>query len=123
MKEFLLRDIRSDCDPRYKAAHDSGPRKKADIKYVVIHCTEGDTAVGAASWFANEHSEGSANLVVDEEICYRCVPDLRIPWAAPPLNKAGLHIEIAGHVSWSRERWLNSGLALQRAAYKTAHRC
>lgn len=115
--------IKDACDGRYKAAHDSGSRQKSDIKYVVIHSTEGDTAEGAAAWFANPKSEGSANLVVDDEICYRTVADLRIPWAAPPLNTKGFHIELAGHASWTKARWLNQSLTLQRAAFKTAHRC
>ena len=118
-----MTDIKAPCDPKYVAVHDSGPRKASDIGYVVIHCTEGDTAWGAAQWFANEKSSGSANLVVDDDICFRTVPDLRVPWAAPPLNTQGFHIELAGHAAWSRERWLNAGLTLQRAAYKTAHRC
>lgn len=118
-----MKDIKAQCEATFRAVHDSGARVASDIGWVVIHCTEGDTAESAARWFTNSASEGSANLVVDDDECYRTVPDLVIPWAAPPLNKRGFHIELAGYVAWTRARWLNQGLTLQRAAYKTAHRC
>lgn len=111
------------CSTKYKAAHDSGPRRASEIGWVVIHDTEGDTAEGAASWFTNAKSEGSANLVVDDGECYRTVNDLVVPWAAPPLNRQGFHIEIAGHASYTREQWLAHDNALRRAAWKAAQRC
>jgi len=110
------------CRTAFRAVHDSGARQAADIGWIVIHSTEGDTAQGAAAWFANPKSGGSANLVVDGAECFRTVPDLVVPWAAPPLNKRGFHIEIAGHSSWTREQWLAHRAALKRAAYKAADR-
>ena len=115
--------VSDECRATFRAVHDSGARQASDIGWVVIHATEGDTAEGAASWFANPASGGSANLVVDGNECFRTVPDLRVPWAAPPLNKRGFHIEIAGHSAWTRAQWLEHRGALRRAAYKAADRC
>lgn len=118
-----MRTITEACDDSYTAVHTSGARKPSDIKWVVIHSTEGDTAQGAAAWFENPLSGGSANLVVDDFHCYRTVPDLVVPWAAPPLNTQGFHIEIAGYARWSRQQWLVRPTRLHRAAYKAALRC
>lgn len=116
-------DVKAPCSGQYVAVHDSGPREAADIGWVVIHSTEGDTAAGAAGWFSLAASSGSANLVVDDNECFRTVADLRIPWAAPPLNKRGFHIELAGHAAWTQEEWLKHPGTLHRAAYKAATRC
>lgn len=118
-----MRDIFKPCDTTYTAVHNSGTRKPSDIEYVVIHCTEGDTAKGAAAWFRSAGSGGSANIVVDDDNCYLTVRDLEVPWAAPPLNTSGFHIEIAGYARWSKQQWLARPARLHRAAYKTALRC
>lgn len=117
-----MKDYSAACDGRYKAVHDSGPRHASDIGWIVIHSTEGDTAEGAASWFANPASGGSANLCIDDAHCFRTVADLRTPWAAPPLNQRGFHIEIAGYAGWSRYDWLAHPDRLERAAFKAAQR-
>jgi hypothetical protein len=112
----------SACITRLKAVHTSGPRKASDIRNIVMHSTEGPTAAGAAGWFANPKSSGSANLVVDGKECYRTVDDLVVPWAAPPLNTKGFHIEQAGYTHWTRAEWLAHTPTLDRAAYKAALR-
>ena len=112
-----------DCNTKFKAVHTSGPRLPSDIKYVVIHDTEGATAEGGAMWFTNPASQGSANLVIDDDICYKTVPDLIIPWAAPPLNKIGFHIELAGYEHWTRAQWFAHITRMDNAAYRTALRC
>lgn len=106
----------------YRAVHSSGKRPLSDIKNVVIHSTEGSTALGAAGWFANPDSEGSANMVVDSNVSYRTLEDNEIPWAAPGINTQGYHIEFAGYAAWTRERWLENRDELKRGAYKTALR-
>lgn len=116
-------DIRADASPKYRAAHDSGARQQKDIGWCVVHSTEGATAEGAASWFANPKSEGSANVVVDDNTAFRTVPDLVIPWAAPPLNKRGWHLEFAGYARWTTEDWMKHSPMLHRGAYKMAIRC
>ena len=39
------------CATTYKAKHHSGKRDIAGIKWIVMHSTEGDSALGAAAWF------------------------------------------------------------------------
>lgn len=112
--------ITAGCDGGHLAAHDSGSRTPAAIKWVVFHSTEGPTAAGAASWFENPASEGSAQIVVDDDGCYRCLIDMLIPWAAPGANTNGLHLEQAGYTVWTRSQWLAHDDELSRAAYKAA---
>ena len=112
--------IESVCDRTYRAAHSSGIRDTDAILWVVIHSTEGGTARGAAEWFANPRSSGSAHLCVDDQECYRTLRNTDIPWAAPGANITGLHIEQAGYAKWDLVLWNRHRLTLQRAAYKTA---
>jgi len=118
-----MSSIAADCLTTYRAAHSSGPRRAALVRYVVLHDTEGPTAEGAAAYFAEAASKGSSHLVVDEHACYRVLDDLVIPWAAPPLNTSGFHIEQAGYAAWTRAQWLEKPLTIERAAYKAALRC
>jgi hypothetical protein len=62
-------------------------------------------------------------LVVDEVECYRCVPDLVIPWGAPGVNATGLHIEHCGFARWPRATWLAHDATLLRSAAKAALWC
>lgn len=93
------------CTP-LRAKHDSGPRSASAIRNIVIHSTEGGTARSVAQFFATT-AEASTQLVVDDEGCYRCVPDLVIPWGAPGVNERGLHIEHCGFARWDRNEWLH----------------
>src|SRR5947199_8146152 len=111
------------CSTKYRAGHDSGARSPDTICYVVLHSTESASARSSAQYFTSPASGGSANLVVDDLSCSHTVPDLVIPWAAPPLNTSGFHIEQAGFAAWSRTRWLAHLLTIRRAAYKAAVRC
>lgn len=113
-------------DPRAKlknkrAAHDSGKRT-ADPIWIILHSTEGNTAAGAASWFANEASAGSTQIVVDAKEGFRCVPDDVIAWGASGANALGLHCEFAAYAAWKRLQWLRKGYrdALKRGAYQVA---
>jgi len=98
------------------AIHHGGKRSMSDVRLVVIHSTEGNTASGAAYWFQNEASEGSTHVVVDDEQCFRTLPDDVVPWGARGTNEDGLHVEMAGHASWTREQWLERRRTIQRAA-------
>lgn len=115
--------IGATCSRKFGAAHKSGIRSLTDIRWVVIHCTEGSTAAGAASWFQNPASGGSAHLVIDDEDCFRTLLDGDIPWGAEGANSRGFHIEIAGFARWKREDWLAKDRRLRRAAFKTAYHC
>lgn len=119
--------LSADCT-RKQAAHDSGIRPLTVVKWIVLHSTEGATAAGAAGWFANPASEGSAHLVVDNNECYRCLDNNQIPWAAAgggnvpggSANYCGFHIEQAGYAKWTRKDWLVHDAMLRRGAYKAA---
>lgn len=100
----------------FPAAHFSGPRDPSRIRVIVLHSTEGGTAAGAASWFQNEASGGSTQLVAGEDGLFRTVDDLRIPWGAQGANSDGLHIELAGFAKWSRDQWLSRDRTLENAA-------
>ena len=114
--------ITRECRTDYPAFHHEGERRAASIRYIVLHSTEGPTAEGAARYFMEPGSGGSANLVVDDFRCYRCLPDTVIPWGAPPLNTHGFHIEQAGYAAWTRARWLMHRNLIRRAAYKASLR-
>jgi N-acetylmuramoyl-L-alanine amidase len=113
-----VRSVSANCDTHYHAAHTSGRRTANDIHHICMHCTQGMTAVSAASWFQDGRSQGSAQLCIDAGACYRTMSDLEIPWAAPGLNTTGLHIELAGYAEWSRAVWLAHHGTLYRGAYK-----
>lgn len=119
----MTQQIGATCKTDFRAAHDSGPRYVKNIKIVVLHSTEGDTARAAAEWFANPQSAGSAHIVVDDKECYRTVPNDVTPWAAPGANTIGFHIEQAGYAHWTREEWLKHDKTLRRSAYKAAYHC
>lgn len=97
------------------AAHNSGPRP-AKPTLVVVHCTEGSTAEGAARWFANPRSAGSAQVVVDDVEVWRCVDDMTIAWHAIGANTNGLGLEIAGFARWTRAEWMSHVPRLEEAA-------
>lgn len=122
--------IKADCRTDYMpASRTSGTRKLNDVLWVVIHDTEGGTAYSNARYFHNPAlpedggPEGSAHLTVDDNRCYRCLPNTAIPWAAPDANTNGFHIEQAGYAHWTRAEWLAHGPMLRRAAFKAAYHC
>jgi hypothetical protein len=108
------------CSTEYRARRSSGRRPLSAITLGVVHCTQGFTALGAASWFANPASQGSAHDVADALRCYRTLPPSLIPWGAPGVNGRGWHLEIAGFAQWTRAEWLARRGLLNRAAYKLA---
>lgn len=112
------------CDTRFTAAHHSGRRLLAAVKWIVMHSTEGDTALGAAAWFANPSSGGSAHLCIDDKHCFRTLGDEFVPWGAPGANTNGFHIEQAGYAKWTNLVWSGKHRqTLERAAYKAALHC
>jgi hypothetical protein len=108
------------CRRRFTAVHNSGTRRLSAITHIVLHSTEGDTAAGAAGWFANPASGGSAQIVVDDRECYRTLDNTRIPWGAPGTNVNGFHIEHAGFARWDRHKWMSHEQTLRRGAFKAA---
>ena len=108
------------CRRTFTAVNDSGPRDLSRITHIVIHSTEGATAAGGATWFANPDSAGSAHLVVDDEECFRTLEDTIIPFGAKGTNTDGFHIEHAGFARWSRRKWMKHKQTLRRGAFKAA---
>lgn len=75
-----------------------------------------------AAYFATT-AQASTQLVVDDRECYRCVPDLVVPWGAPGANLHGLHVEHCGYARWSRAEWMAHEPTLRRSAAKVAKWC
>jgi hypothetical protein len=114
-----------------RAANDSGPRRPTPIRHVVIHSTEGSassypaapSAKAVAQFFAKPSTQASTQLVVDDRGCYRCVPDLVIPWGAPGVNYSGLHLELCAWARWDRKQWLEHEPMLRLGAQRAALWC
>lgn len=88
------------------AAHHSGERDRSDITLLVIHSTEGDSAIGAASWWQDARSGGSAHLVGDGDHLYRALRDNQVAWGVADVNTEALHYEIAAYASWKYTFWM-----------------
>ena len=114
-----LRQLLRPCHLK-AAAHNSGGRSTSSIRHIVLHDTEGGTAESVAAMFASPKATASTQIVVDENECYRMVPDKVIPWGAPGVNTTGLHIEQCGFASWTRQQWLLHEVTLRRSAAKAA---
>lgn len=107
------------CSRKYTAYHHSGLRTQP-VKWIVLHDTEGGTAESNARYFSEPGSGGSAHLVIDNNKCFRTLPNNVVPWGAPGANEQGFHIEQVGYASWTAAQWLNNKGTLDTAAYKTA---
>jgi N-acetyl-anhydromuramyl-L-alanine amidase AmpD len=72
------------------------------VEAVCLHVTDGETAAGALSWFADPASEVSAHYVVDRDgVIYRALPEEDTAWANGRLNRPNLaNPLIAG---WARD--------------------
>lgn len=120
------------CTQGPRAAHGSELRRASDIKWCIIHSAEAadeigpdHTAEAVANFFAQQSTQASTQLAADRDSCVRMLPDLVIPWAAPGANTNGLHIEICGRATWTRQEWMlpHHTPMLDRAAFKVAVWC
>lgn len=107
----------------YPAYRQSGSREEHEIKWIVLHSTEGGTADSVARYFQSSNAGGSTHLVVDDRECQRCLPNTTVSWGAKGANRYGFHIEQCGYARWTRAEWLEHRPTLERAAYKTALHC
>lgn len=93
------------CDVYRLACHytNSSRETSYNINRVVVHKTEGATAAGATSWFANCDSGGSAHYNFDKAngYCYQCVLEEDIAWHAgySSTNSCSVGIEHSGWVA------------------------
>lgn len=118
-----MQPIKAVCSREYRAYHTSGTRARNAVYWIVLHDEESTTALGAATWFKNPASGGSAHLCVDDNACYRTLDPADIPWGASSAfgaNTHGFHIEQAGYARWSAVVWKSHLNTLRRAAHKTA---
>lgn len=83
---------------------------------VVVHCTQGSTAAGAASWLMRPSTRASAHVVIDDREGYRLVPDSRKAWHVKNANDRSLGLEIVGFVQWTRAQWLSHMPTLRESA-------
>jgi hypothetical protein len=113
----------ANCNPRYRAIHQSGRRHESQIQVSVVHSAEALDAEGVARYFTSPRSGGSAQRSIGAEECWRCLPDSIIPWAAPPFNTTGVHNEPAALARWTTTQWLRHPRLLRRLARKTAQDC
>lgn len=121
--EIIPDPIARECRSDFPAYHHSGERRVSSIRYAVVHDAEANSAESVARYFHSPSSGGSAQTVVDDFRCYRCLGDNVIPWAAPPLNTHGYHVEFCGFAAWGRGRWMLHRNTIRRGAYKIALRC
>lgn len=91
-------------------------RSPEQIRWIVIHSTEGGTGASNASYFQSPSSGGSTQLITGEDGLYRSVDDLVVPAGAPGANTEGLHIEFVGFAKWPREEWLRRKKTLHQGA-------
>ena len=105
MSAFASTPDLSTCDVYILACHytNSSRETSYNINRVVIHKTEGATASGAANWFANCASGGSAHFTFDKAngYCYQSVLEEDIAWQAgySSTNSCSVGIEHSGWVS------------------------
>jgi hypothetical protein len=93
------------CDVWVAACHYTNSDREAtyNINRVVIHKTQGGTASGASSWFANCSSGGSAHFTFDKSngYCYQNVLEADVAWHAgySSTNNNSIGIEHSGWVA------------------------
>jgi hypothetical protein len=119
-----METVKAVCHRNYFPANkDSGTRRIEEIRWIVLHSTEGGTASSVARYFQSPNAGGSTHLVVDEGECQRCLNDNQVPWGAQGANRQGFHIEQCAFAKWTEEEWKLHNQMLRRAAYKTALHC
>lgn len=115
--------------PYIEARRTGGVRGNPSV--LVLHTAETDetptSAEGVARYFASGSGgrAASAHYTVDNDSTVQCVKDNVVAYAAPPLNEAGLHIEMCGRARQSAAEWLDpfSKAMLIRTARLAAEKC
>lgn len=87
-------------------------RKLGEVKWIVLHSTEGPrvkrAARGVAEWFAGRQApQASAHYVIDADEVILCVPEPSIAWTQGKANPKAIGLEIVGKAAMTREQWLD----------------
>lgn len=98
-----------DTLPFFQARHSRAVTRQRSITHVVIHTAECSESKGAAravaGYFATLDRPASAHYVVDDSEVVQCVRLDDVAFAAPPLNDAGVHIELCGRAAQTARDW------------------
>lgn len=100
--------------------------RQKSIRLIVVHCTVspemGSGAEDVARYFANitdPRKKASAHRVADNDSVVECVRDADTAFGAAGANADGLHLELVGQPTQTRDEWLDQysthELALGRA--------
>jgi len=90
---------------------------------IVVHCTQGSTAAGAANWFRNPAARGSAHVSIDDDEGIRSAHDTEGTYHAKGHNSKSFGIEIAGFAQWSKREWKKHEVRITEAARFAASLC
>lgn len=102
---------------------------KRPVRLIVIHTMEApekeQTAENVANYFKNGSAKASAHLCIDSNSIVQCVLDNNIAFAAPGVNKDGIHLEFAGYAKQTEEDWKDpySFSMLENGANAAAQYC
>lgn len=99
------------------------------VRVIVIHDMEAPekdkTAENVANYFKTGIAKASAHLCIDSDSIVQCVKDNNVAFAAPGVNKDGIHLELAGYSKQTEADWTDAYglLLLERAADAAAQYC
>lgn len=115
----------------YLEAKFHGPKRVVPVRLIVVHTPEWpESASGAeavARYFHDmpDGRKASANILTDNDSIVQSVLDSYEPYAAPPDNDDGWHMEITGYANQTKKQWLDkfSLAALALSADAAAQAC
>lgn len=121
----------TDSFPVIKAKWFTKSTGKREVRVIVIHTMEAaekdDTAENVAKFFQTlpATKKASAHLCIDNNSIVQCVFDNDVAFAAPGVNRDGIHLELAGFASQTAANWKDaySTLLLEKAANAAAQYC
>lgn len=95
---------------------------KRKVRLIVMHDMEAPekatTAEAVARYFKRGEAKASAHLCIDSDSIVQCVKDNDVAFAAPGVNRDGIHLEMAGYSKQTEADWLDTYglLMLENAA-------
>jgi N-acetyl-anhydromuramyl-L-alanine amidase AmpD len=122
-------NFETDAWPYVPARWQTKVEGKRNVRLLVIHDMEAPetskTAENVANYFKTGTAKASAHLCIDSDSIVQSVLDNNVAFAAPGVNRDGIHLELAGYVKQTEADWLDSYglLLLERAADAAAQYC